>query len=152
MTRSALFGGLMTPANAFFSRTPAVSQHPHMNANQVRHITAYLHLLVEELTVERTFLPPGADGDARRAALDAVAARIRELLAEMHLKPVEPPAPGRRLWALAETWLSRVEDLRGRGLVPYGPVPESLTKKLDPPIDRLADALRDLSAAARGEA
>jgi hypothetical protein len=112
------------------------------NPNQQRSIGTHLRLLSEEL--EAISGPPALD-----EVLGALNREIAEMRREFALPPDWQPSLARKISAVAEVWIARVEDLRGRRLRGYGEVSAALKARLDPHVDRLAALLRQLAEAAR---
>lgn len=110
-----------------------------LNENQARHVSAWLELLVEQLTTEATAYP----GEVERT-LEAVTG----VFDACGLTPRRPLERSRRVGALADAWLARIDDLRPPALKAYGAVPED-GAALDARLDDLEHALFDLRAAAR---
>ncbi len=130
-------------------RRSLLTSDPLLNGNQRRHLAAYLRLLIEDLTHLKA-LP--ALPEPAHVAADAIIACVEHLAREFALPVARDPEPARSARALAETWTMRSYDRRAASLRGHGAVHPQLVERLDPLIDQLQSALRDLSAAGRSDA
>ena len=117
-----------------------------MNGNQRRHLAANLRLLAEDLAHVKA-LP--ALPDNASVAIDAVTACVERMSQEFALTVARETDPARSARVLADTWTVRSHDLRVASFVGYGPIHPQLAERLDPLIDELQSALRDLAVAGR---
>lgn len=110
-----------------------------LNEHQARHVSAWLELLVEQLTTEAAAYP-----DEVERTLEA----ITQIFDACGLTPRQPIERSRRVGALADAWLARIDDLRPRSLKAYGTVPSD-GDALDARLDDLKRALLALRSVAR---
>lgn len=122
-----------------------------LNANQVRRLATSLRMLRHDVGAVAAW-PEVAAGGPEPEAVRALAARIVPAVEAIELElalPAERPVPAaRRLSAMAEVWMNRLEDLHARGLRPYGKVHAELAGVLDGPLDELIALLEELAQAA----
>ena len=118
-----------------------------LNPNQQRRIGTHLRLLSEDVETIGG-LPTIAERPEITGILAALHDEISGMRREFALPPDWQPSLARKVAALAEVWLARVEDLRGQRLSGYGEVPPPVRARLDPHVDRLRDLLRRLADAA----
>jgi len=122
-----------------------------LGTNQRRRLATHLGLLRED--VEKVLR--WSSGEAVSPVGQRIAqlvGHINQEIAEVHrdfdLTDSEPTPLRRRVGAIAEVWLARVEDLRARRLVSHGTVHPDLAARLDPHVDRLEALLHELAQAA----
>ena len=121
---------------------------PDLNPNQRRRIGTHLRLLAEDVEALRAV--PAVAGDTNvTPILAALEREVDRMRADFALPPDWRPSLSRRVAALAEVWMARVEDLRGRRLKGYGSVDPALADRLDPYVDSLRALLRRLADAAQ---
>jgi len=125
-----------------------VSHTTTLNANQARRVRTHLELLAEQLAAEAASLPSGPAGERVRRGIDRAQHDIRRVLDACRLEPLKSVSRSRRLMAVAEAWLARLDDLRPRALGAYGTPPTDGTA-LNERLDDLATALHIISQAAR---
>ena len=91
---------------------------------------------------------PGEVQDAIRVLAGRIVPAVEAIEARFGLPPERPVPAGRRLSAVAEVWMNRLEDLHARGLRPYGKVHAELAGVLDGSLDELIALLGELAEAA----
>ncbi len=127
-----------------------MSQHL-LGTNQRRRLGTHLGLLREDLERLSQWLSPERNTAAGQRIVNLVS-RINREIDEVHqlfgLTDREPTPLRRRVGAVAEVWLARVEDLRARRLVSHGAVHPDLAARLDPHVDALEALLDELAHAA----
>lgn len=125
-----------------------MSQHL-LGTNQRRRLGTHLILLREDLEKVLQWSERSALVGQRIANL---VSRINKEIDDVHrmfgLSEIEPTPLRRRVGAVAEGWLARVEDLRARRLVSHGAVHPDLAARLDPHVDTLEALLDELARAA----
>jgi hypothetical protein len=117
-----------------------------LNANQARHLTTVLGLLLDDLTELAGALPAEPWADAVRTEIRDAAGRTRRLMHRLDLAAPEHTPPRQRLLAYTGAWLARLHDLRAAKLSGYGAVAGGLNAVLDP---GLADIARGLERIGR---
>jgi hypothetical protein len=123
-----------------------------LNEQQRRRLATHLGLLVSDLEALARTPELGREGSAYAELKDAIATTRRAadtVRATLGLAPDRAPSFARRVAAVAEVWVARIEDLRARRLKGYGPVHPDLAATLDPGIDEVLRRLGVLGAAAR---
>lgn len=127
-----------------------MSQHL-LGTNQRRRLGSLLGLLREDLEKVRQWSSAEQNAPAAQHVTSLVSridAAIDEVQRAFGLADLEPTPLRRRVGAVAEVWLARVEDLRARRLVSHGAVHPELAGSLDPHVDRLEMLLEQLARAA----
>ncbi len=125
--------------------TPGAAGRGLLNTNQQRRLGTSLRMLRHEVAGVTSWPEvAGAGGEAVRALTARIVPAVEALEAALAL-PAEKPVPAsRRLAALAEVWMNRLEDLHAKGLKPYGRVHPELAGALDGPLDELIGLLEEL--------
>jgi hypothetical protein len=122
-----------------------------LGTNQRRRLGTHLGLLREDL--EKVLLWSSSERASpvtQRIAqlVGGIQKEISDVYRDFDLTDIEPTPLRRRVGAVAEVWLARVEDLRARRLVSHGTVHPGLAPLLDPHVDTLEALLDDLAHAA----
>ncbi|HEY6223869.1 MAG TPA: hypothetical protein VIW26_08790 [Gemmatimonadales bacterium] len=127
-----------------------MSQHL-LGTNQRRRLGTHLGLLREDLAKVLQWSGPERNSPAGLRIANLVS-RIEQAIGDVQqafgLADREPPPLRRRVGAVAEVWLARVEDLRARRLASHGAVHPDLAARLDPHVDTLEALLDELARAA----
>lgn len=122
-----------------------------LGTNQRRRLATHLGLLREDLEKVLRWSSGDAASPARQRIAHLVGRinqEINDVQRDFDLTDIEPTPLRRRVGAVAEVWLARMEDLRARRLVSHGTVHKDLAASLDPRVDRLEALLGELAQAA----
>ena len=122
-----------------------------LNANQKRRVGTHLGLLREDLENVLRWARTDRTAPIWLRIADVVRRVKREIDAVFSTFSIardETIPLRRRVGAVAEVWLARVEDLRARRLVSHGTVHSDLAAQFDPHVDRIEALLDELARAA----
>ncbi len=116
-----------------------------LNANQARHLSAVLGLLLDDLSDLGKSLPREPWAEALHHGIDQAESGTRRLLEHLGLRTPERARPRQRLLAYTGVWLARLYDLRPERLSGYGAVSTQLAAQLNPDLTAVSRALEDLA-------
>lgn len=122
-----------------------------LGTNQRRRLGTHLGLLREDLEKVLQWSSEAGTSHAGQRIAELVSRindEIDDVRHDFALPDNEPTPLRRRVGAVAEVWLARVEDLRARRLVSHGDVHPDLAARLDPHVDAIATLLDELARAA----